>query len=292
MGTSASNGGPKGNPPLLPPWYNDNNFPTENNDDINQPDENFPDDENGAESPDNDEVEAPEQPAPVPNISKDWGKAKGALTRRSNNTGGSSSRKAGSNYLKSLGGVSGAVRAAAQGIRIGGIFADFLGAASTEGIENALTGIGLQQFIGRPFDEVCAAIANMIAPVGTTNDESVARDALISTLDSLYAKIEEEESEFSLDLSLSLEQVKETLIEFVSNFVFTKWMYELGIAIERGSVTESEAIELEGEVKELVYVETIEHYRNVDIANFNLNQRGNQLAIEGIFRTAYSTLEL
>jgi len=288
MGTSASNGGPKGSPPLLPPWYNDNGpqGPEPDNPPPEPPDgepEPNPDQNNGT----------PAAPPEVPAkdlISKKWGGAKGALTRVSNNTNGSSFQKAGRKYVASLGGSRSATRAASQGIRVGNNYASFLGALSSRGIAETLDSLGLSDFIGKSTEETCMAIANALAPVGSTNDEAIAREALISTLDALYSKMQE--NDISSLENLTPELVKETLIEYVSNYVFTKWMYELGSSIEKGNITEHEAVDLEVAVKDLIYAETIEHYREITIESNTLQDVSTAGIIEEIFSTAYSLLEI
>lgn len=290
MGTSASNGGPKGSPPLLPDWFN-LLPPDGNNQDEPQEVNNDSDGENistnNNDSPEQNNFDTPNQT----NQSTDWGKSKGALTRIAKSTSGSSIRKAARKYVGGLGGARGATRAAAQGKITGRKYARFLGAIASGGISNAFQSLGLGTLTGKSSEEICLAIADAIAPTGSTNDEAIARDALISTLDSLYNKLQENGNDFTNVDSLSLDQIKETLIEYVSNYVFNKWMYELGSAIEKGSVTESDAINLETEVKDLIYVETFERYRDVPVETFNISDQSNNSMIEEIFQTAYSTLE-
>ena len=288
MGTSASNGGPKGSPPLLPPWYNDNSpqRPEQDNPPPEQPDggtEPNPDQNDGTP------LGSPDVPA-KDLISKKWGGAKGALTRVANNTNGSSFQKAGRKYVASLGGSRSATRAASQGIRVGKNYASFLGALSSRGITETLDSLGLSDFIGKSTEETCMAIANALAPVGSTNDEAIAREAMISTLDALYSKMQENDI-ISLE-NLTSELVKETLIEYVSNYVFTKWMYELGSSIEKGNMNEHEAVDLEMGVKDLIYAETIEHYREITIESNTLQDVSTADIIEEIFSTAYSLLEI
>ncbi|AZB25999.1 hypothetical protein EG339_16090 [Chryseobacterium bernardetii] len=295
MGTSASNGGPKGSPPLLPDWYNPSP-PDGENQDVPQDGNNDSDGENDStnenDSSNNDSQDQNNSDNQNPtNQSTDWGKSKGALTRIAKSTSGSSIQKAGRKYVSGLGGKRGATRAAAQGRITGGKYASFLGAIASGGINNALRNLGLDNLVGRSSEEICLAIADAIAPTGSTNDEAIARDALISTLDSLYNKLQENGNDFSNVDSLSLDQIKETLIEYVSNYVFNKWMYELGSAIEKGSVTETDAINLEREVKDLIYAETFEHYRDIPVETFNISDQSNNAMIEEIFQTAYSTLE-
>lgn len=293
MGTSASNGGPKGSPPLLPDWFNPSP-PDGNNQDTPQDGNNDSDGENDStnENDSQDQNNPDTQNQNPTNQSTDWGKSKGALTRIAKLTSGSSIQKAGRKYVSGLGGRRGATRAAAQGRITGGKYASFLGAIASGGINNALQNLGLDNLVGKSSEEICLAIADAIAPTGSTNDEAIARDALISTLDSLYNKLQENGNDFSNVDSLSLDQIKETLIEYVSNYVFNKWMYELGNAIEKGSVTESNAINLENEVRDLIYAETFEHYRDLPIETFNISDSSNNAIIEEIFQTAYSTLEL
>lgn len=289
MGTSASNGGPKGSPPLLPDWYNPSP-PDGDNQEAPQDGNNDSEGENDSSNNDSQDQNNSDTQNPT-NQSTDWGKSKGALTRIAKSTSGSSIRKAGNKYVSGLGGRRAATRAAAQGRITGGKYASFLGAIASGGINNALQNLGLGNLEGRSSEEICLAIADAIAPTGSTNDEAIARDALISTLDSLYNKLQENGNDFTNVDSLSLDQIKETLIEYVSNYVFNKWMYELGSAIERGSVTESDAINLEIEVKDLIYAETFERYRNVPIETFNITDQSNNAMMEEIFQTAYSTLE-
>jgi hypothetical protein len=283
MGTSASNGGPKGAPPLLPDWYPD--APP-------LPEPQPPQPEHPEPNPDPDQPPLPQEPPlPASTPTRDWKSAKGALTRVSNGTGGSSGRKAAGRYLNSLGGSKAATRAAAQGVGVGSRFAGFLGSVAAGGINGTLQSLGLDEFIGRTPDEICAAIANSLAPIGATNDEAIARDALISTLDTLYARILEAGGNLDDLNALSPELLKETLIEYVSNFIFTKWMYELGTAIEKGNINEQEAIALEREVKDLILTETIEQYRDMNVNQLDLNDANNIALVAEIFETAYSTLE-
>lgn len=301
MGTSASNGGPKGSPPLLPPWYNDDDSPVPDpNPDVPEteplppvnPDDTSPRPNIDQNQPNNNSAprdavpEGPEKDA----TSKNWGSAKGAMTRISNNTSGSSFSKAGKKYVSSLGGSKSATRAASQGIRIGKSYASFLGSLSSRGFAETLESLGLSNFIGKSTEETCIAIANVLAPIGSTNDEAIAREAMISTLDALYTKMEDNDIG-SLE-NLTSELVKETLIEYVSNYIFSKWMYELGSSIEKGNITEREAVELEGSVKDLIYAETAEQYRTVSIEMSTLQDVSTSKIIEDIFSTAYSLLEI
>lgn len=298
MGTSASNGGPKGAPPLLPPWYgNPSPGPPPPPDPDSQPnDQDNPLDPSepsqNPTSPSNPPIdEQANQSIPANSATKNWGTARGALTRLSNSTGGSTGRKAGGRYVKSLGGSKAATRAAAQGIRTGSVYAGFLGSLSSNGIDQTLSNLGIGNYVGKSHEEICAAIANVLAPVGATNDEAIAREALLATIDALYSKLLGEGKDLSALETLDEGQVKETLVEYVGNYVFAKWMYELGSSVEKGNLSEQQAIALEREVKDLIIVETVERYRDISIADYNLDSETTSRIITDIFQTAYSTLE-
>lgn len=301
MGTSASNGGPKGSPPLLPPWYDDDDSPAPDpNPDAPLPEPPVSDSPDSASERATEDQNQPVNdnatPPPVPevpatdSVSRNWGSAKGAMTRMSNNTGGASFRKAGKKYVGSLGGPKSATKAASKGIRVGSTYATFLGSLSSRGFAETLDSLGLSNFIGKSTEETCMAIANVLAPVGSTNDEAIARDAMISTLDTLYMKMDE--NDISSLENLTPELVKETLIEYVSNYIFSKWMYELGSTIEKGNITVKEAVDLECSVKDLIYAETTEQYRSVTIETSSLQDVSTSKIVEDIFFTAYSLLEI
>lgn len=301
MGTSASNGGPKGSPPLLPPWYNEGTPQLPPTPEPPGPEPAPPEPVPPPNPPEREPLPPPQNepnfPLPLPEVpanellSKNWQVARGALTRMSNNTGGSSARKAGQKYVSSLGGSRSATRAAAQGVSTGSRYASFLGSVASSGFEETLISLGLAELIGKSSEEICTALANSLAPVGATNDEAIARDAMISTLDVLYTKIQENGGDITDLDNLSPELIKETLVEYVSNYIFAKWMYELGTSIEKGNISEQEAIDLETSVKDLIYAETIEQYRNVQIEVDTLGDISTSQKIEEIFSTAYSLLE-
>lgn len=293
MGTSSSNGGPSGKSSLLPSYYNpsaaDNHVisttaPAPNAIDVSaQPTTN---------------TEPPiiqTSPRNTPSFTGDWTVARGAMTRFANRTAGSSVRKAAKNYVRTLGGSRGASRSASRGISSGRTLVSFLGSVSRlsggNGLNPTLTQLGLSAFIGQSSEETLAKIANAIAPIGATNDEAIARDAIIATLDQLYTKILENGGDITTMESLTPEMIKETVIEYVGIYIFKKWVYELGIAVEKNTVTEKQAIHMENEIKDFIRAEVKLSLANKDVRDFDMNNPANKQIIDSIFTIAYSTLE-
>jgi len=293
MGTSSSNGGPSGISGLLPTYYNPGVLPNQGQ--RLAPDGAPADGVDGAGQPDGSQA-SPGQVLPEgPLLSGDWGGAKGAFTRFTNRTSGSSLRKAAKTYLRTLGGSRGATRSAGRGITVGKSLGRFLGSVSTSGggpgLNQTLVQFGLANFVGRSSEETLAKIADAIAPAGATNDEAIARDAVIATLDQLYTRILESGGDIIQLEALTPEMIKETVIDYVGIYIFKKWVYELGIAVEKNAVTEKQAIAMEQEIRDFINAEVSRSLRDKDVRDFDFNNPANQQIIDTIFQTAYSTLE-
>jgi hypothetical protein len=231
--------------------------------------------------------------SPLSNTTGNWADAKGSFTRYAKNTRGANVRKAAKSYVRTFGGARGATKSASKGVSTGRGLVSFLGSVSAHGgsFTQTITELGLSNYIGRSPEETLAKIADTIAPIGTTNDEAIARDAVISTLDQLYSRILEQEGDITALERLTPDMIKEVVIDYVSNYIFKKWIYELGLAIEKNAVTEKEAIEMEADMKVFIKAEVNLGLKDRSISEFNLSGQTNQQLIEEIFQIAYSTLE-
>ena len=297
MGTSASNSGPKRNTELLPTWATspgdgDNGQDNEdsgvegNNNDGSEtegPKNIDPDISNSSQSED-----TPASHTPV--ITGNWGAAKGALSRYVKGTGGSSLKKAASSYIKTLGGSSKATKASGAGISTGGVFVNFISGVSRNGYPETLREYGLADCIGKSSQEVLAKIADRIAPIGSTNDEAIARNAILISLDALYEKLLNEGKDIDALGSLDEQTLKNSVEEFVGTYIFKKWVYEVGLAIEKNELTEKEAISLEKEIKVFVRNEVRSALKDKDIIKLDLNTGEGKKMVENIFELAYSTI--
>lgn len=287
MGTSASNGGPSGTSSLLPSWYPSINPPSSSSNPNDENDNTEQDSNSATPLP----VDQYDVVTPLPVSTENWSNAKGAFTRYTKSTAGSNIRKAARSYVRTLGGSRAATKSASTGIAVGGRFGSFLSSVAAQGLAPTLTTLGLTAFIGSSSEEILARIADTIAPNGSTNDEAIARDAILSTLDAIYTKIIEAGSDITTLESLSPEMIKDAVIGYVSIYIFKKWVYELGIAVEKNSITEQQAITLEAEIKDFIVAEVQSAMADKTIRDFDLNSTSNQQIIETIFQTAYSTLQ-
>lgn len=293
MGTSSSSGGPSGKSSLLPTYYTDSG--SDGNGGVGQlPADSATSDDAAPGGTDGTVISPAQTATAIPQTTGDWAEAKGAMTRYSKGTAGSSIYKAAKAYVRTMGGSRGATRSAARGRSVGTSLATFLGAVSSPGgggLTAAMTDMGLISFIGKSSEEVLAKIADALAPTGATNDEAIARDAVLSTMDFLYTKILEEGGDISSLETLTPEAIKEAVVEFVSQYIYKKWIYELGLAVEKNTVSEKSALQMELEMKQFINAEVELSLKDKDIRQFDPNSAANRQTIDTIFQTAYSTIE-
>ena len=159
------------------------------------------------------------------------------------------------------------------------------------GLNETLQKYDLSDCIGKSSEEVIAKIADRIGPIGSTNDEAIARVAVMLALDRLYIKILDSGRDIEALDSLDSETLSDTVIEFVSAYIFKKWVYEAGIALERNDLSESEAIKLENDMRFFIRDEVKNGFKKTDISKIDLAKGKGRKIIEDIFQLAYSTLE-
>ena len=125
---------------------------------------------------------------------------------------------------------------------------------------------------------------------GVNFDENIAREAIEDALASFYKKCSENQNFKSLE-HLTEEQLKRAIEDFVSGYIYKRWLQKLGNCIERKAVSEIEAVKLEGEVK--IYVRDLVNLeldsRNILSIDWN-GDEGRQM-IDSLYEDAYSLIE-
>ncbi len=279
MGTSSSSSGPKGKTSLLPSWATGDN---------NMQDQDQNSGMDGVAFTGNDFIKETHQiQDPLYSLTS----AKGVLKRIANNRKGVNFKKAAKNYVSKTGGHNKATRASVMGVTTGTNYLGFFTGVAKEGIDQTLRKYDLSDCIGKSTDEVLAKIANKISPIGATNDEAIARAAVMVAFDKLYEKFLDNGQDISSLDNLDEDTLRDVVIEFVSAYIFKKWVYEAGLALERNDLSESEAIELEDEMRVFVTDEIRSGLAKIDILSFDITKGKGRKVVENIFDLAYSTLE-
>jgi len=270
MGTSSSFGGPKGKSPLLPPWATS------------------PDNSNN----DNDQDDQESSNDPTENaVSGDYSGAKRSLSRFSNDQPGYTVKNASRSYVKSLGGAKKASLSSSSGKRAVSSFGGFLGNVARGGIEKTLTDLGLQDLIGKSANVIFASIADAIAPIGSTNEEADARQAIIDTLDKLYDKYDLDDNNIQKLDSLNESDIGDALLDSIKAYIYERWLQELSLCIEKNSLTPGEALKKESDMKEHIISSVEYDFEDRNLLNMDFTKGEGKDLIENIFQEAYKTLE-
>jgi hypothetical protein len=85
--------------------------------------------------------------------------------------------------------------------------------------------------------------------------------------------------------------VREAIEASVASYIYHRWLQELGIRIEHNTITASQAVRLEQQVKEYVEETVKLDFRDIEV--LTLDWHGAQAAqlVERIYMDAYSLLE-
>ena len=286
MGTSSSRGGPMDKSKLLPSWA--------------RPDEPNNGGDEGAEPSPEDETPPPEldatEPPAIDQIdipATAWQTAKGSLTRAARASGDERSykiRTAAQRYVQAKGGARKASAAATGGSRAASNVGQFVASVARDGLRGALEGLNLAGLAGSDADTVFAAIADALAPPGSTVEEAAARDAVLEALVGLYEKVEAAGGDISALDSLGPEDVREAIEASTTEYIYAKWVGELGQKIERGAISEAMAVSLEREMKTYVRENVRLELKNVDPTRVNWSGEGRAI-IQRVFDNAYEFLE-
>lgn len=285
MGTQQPYGGPSPEKNLLPDWALPEEPDTGDVDDDNQdsPDQDTPDEE----TPDTSTPHKQQQ-----HEAAAWKAARGSMTRFVSGGGGRTSlRTAARNYVRARGGPRRAASTATSDRSAAAALGHFLSTVATRGIEAGLNAIGLKSLVGKDIEEVFAEIANALAPDAALRSHASARKAINEALyRTLEANLKRDEDIATLE-SMSGKDVADALRDCVTACIYSRWLEELGLSIERRAISATEAVRLEREVKQ--YVRECVRLETGDKDVLSINWRGpeGRGIITRIFEDAYSLLE-
>ena len=249
MGTSSSNPGPGGPPPLLPPWAGGGSGGGDDGSDHNGPDDGGDgagdggNGGDGSDGPGDGDVGdggpggAPPGGSPPEPVAPLGGRPTWPSARRQIGAAGSggAGRGGGRDNVRSgvrsavgaMGGAGRAAGASPAGRRTAGRFAGFLASVATTGVAAAARDLGIAEFLGRSADVFLLRLSDALAPAGALTEDAIARDAMDDTLLELYQRLD-----FTADGALVLERMTpammaEMVVRYVVNYVYTRVIHAL-----------------------------------------------------------------
>lgn len=290
MGTSNSYGGPKDTSHLIPSWARQSSDIDNNSTgngitlDDGEVEQNIPGNDNSNDQDTQDlNHESRSQGK--------WKNAKNVMSRyASNGSGKGGPARAGRAYIRAEGGA----QKAAQSVKSGKItarkLATFFTTTARSDISQGLNSIGLGHLIGKDVETVFSGLIDTLLDNGVNFDENIAREAIGDALASFYKQCSENQNFKNLE-RLTEEQLKRAIEDFVSGYIYKRWLQKLGKCIEKKDVSEIEAVKLEGEVK--IYVRDLVKLELNTRSAFSIDWNGDEgkQIIDSLYEDAYSLIE-
>lgn len=311
MGTSKPYGGPGDKIPLLPDWAlppPDGGDPVpeeeEEGESLPEPVDQAEEDEAGVEQEEDDEPNSvPSGDEPVaghadlagpPDTQSpggSWKWAKAFLGRAASSGGGRAAfAKAARSYVRAHGGPRRAAQAATSGRSATARLGRFLADVSRRGLDAALDALDLATVVGRDAQTVFAAIANALAPNGASPEQAVAREAVGDVLEGLYERFALADGDLARLNSLSIDDVRQAVVDSVSSYIYHRWLQELGRQIEQKAISPAQAVRLERDVKQFVKDSTILDLKGEDVLAMDWDGEWGRAFVERIYADAYRLL--
>lgn len=280
MGTSSSNYGPRGNTPLLPDW-NDNDTNNGNQEGGNDP--NSSNGENANQNQDN--------PNTNTLVTGSWAGARrklGAFSKKPNKL---TFRRAAKSYVKASGGATNIAKSAIHGKIVAGQFANFLNNILKDGIDKTYENLGIGKILGDSVEQVFNNLAEILSSGGGTDEETIARNAVIEALAKIYEDFDIENNSIeSLD-NLTEEQIGTFLEYYLASYIYERWLHELGVKIEERNISPAEAVKAEKEAFDFIQASVNLKFDDYNLSSFDYNSNVGKAIIEEIFIQAYSLIE-
>lgn len=272
MGTSSIYGGPTNNDPkdnpLLPDDFDldENNNPEEDNSQID-------------ENPGNKEEERPV-------VEVGWKDAKTYMSKlatgKYSNTG-----RAISNHIKAYGGSRAASKTARAGINTTINLGRFANRAISSSFKTVLEEYRIDYFNKSP-REVLNELINLIAPVPITKDDSIARKALIITLEYVYEMFDEENIDFG---SIDVNALNLMVPKYIENYIYERIINDLGSRIEYNSESSIDAMNTENDLKEYINAKVDIAFQGKDFSQINFNDATTENIVESLINQCYTLME-
>lgn len=283
MGTSSSFGGMTGGNKLLPPWAQDS-LPSP----PDQVGDGQPTEDTQGDNSSDEQGQENEQPQWV--HMESWRGPKSLMRRYASNSG--DLRRTARSYVRAKGGAGAAARSAVAGKRATARLGGFLSDVVRFGFRQAVENLGLRNTVGQPVEVVFAAIAQVLAPPGATLEEHIARRATNDALAAVFDKYCANTSGLEQLDRMDEEAVRDAVKDCVQNYIYQRWLQELGDRIEKHAMTAEQAIRLERDVKAYVKEAVKLDLGKIDVLNIDWSGPQIRYTMDSIYADAYSMLEV
>ena len=281
MGTSSMYTGPSKNP-LLPSDFEDTSSsnPTDNE----NPKESNEDNQNG----NNDKDDSDNNQQNTNSDNDNWSTAKNNMSRYASGTS-NNFKRAVSSYVKAHGGAKNAAKTASGGIRSTANFGRFIINSSNQGIRETLSQYQID-YEGRTAKDILTDVINKLAPIPITKEDSVARKALIRTMEVLYEKIEDENKDITTLDKIDKALLNEMIPIQIESYIYERIINDLGSRIETKSSSPADAINKENELKEYINSKVEATLKGTDFSKLDFT-KNIEKEVASLYNQCYKVME-
>lgn len=280
MGTSSIYGGPTNNNPkdnpLLP---NDFDFGKDDN-----PEESNPQEEDDSQGDENTEESNNENSNQITEVN--WKDAKNYMAKLASGTYKNTGRAI-SNHIKAYGGSKAASKTAKSAVSTVIGLGNFTNKVSSSSFKATLEEYKIDYENKSP-REVLNQLTNLIAPVPITKDDSIARKALIVTLEYIYEMFDEENIDYD---SIDENSINLLIPKFIENYIYERIISDLGSRIEFNSESLQDALNTESELKEYINAKVDIAFKGKDFSQINFNDTTTKNRVESLINQCYTLME-
>lgn len=195
-------------------------------------------------------------------------------------------RGAVSKYVKAHGGSKSATTNAISGVGTTINLGNFLGSASTKGLKETLQSFNID-YKDKSIVEVLNDVINLLSPTPITKEDSIARKALIVTMEKLYELIEKENISIELIEKLDSNTLNEIIPLYVESYIYERLLNDLGSRVEGNSLTSASAVKLEKELKEYINSKVEIAFKGKDMSNIAFSKK----EVESLYNQCYNVME-
>lgn len=215
-------------------------------------------------------------------VNVSWQAAKTAMSKISSGTS-SNIRKAISTYVKAHGGAKNASKSARSGvgttINIGGFIAN----VSSQGFVDALESCNIE-YENKSIEDILTQLINYLAPAPITKEDSIARKALINTMEQLYEILDAERLNLNDINADTLNFLIPTYIEF---YIYERLMSDLGSRIETADIDSKQAVVIENNLKDYINAKVEIAFKGKDFTKIEFTKK----EVESLYNQCYTVME-
>src|SRR5690606_6252774 len=117
--------------------------------------------------------------------------------------------------------------------------------------------------------DVLSELINYLAPSPVTKEDSIARKALVVTMEALYELLERENLEID---NINNETLNFIIPKYVESYIYERIINDLGSRIETTSLNSTHAVKIELEIKDYITAKVDIAFKGKDFEKMSFNK--------------------